>query len=70
MPSEKAKGNKTLTSTCAACGKELSTELLSALVVGTARNRRLVPVCQACMEKGWKPPAEQPAAGPGEAASG
>jgi hypothetical protein len=57
MPSEKAQGNKTLVAPCEGCGKTLSTELLTGLVVGIGRDRRIVALCQACLEKGW-PPAE------------
>ena len=59
MPSERAKENKTLAANCAACGKLLSTELLSAVVVGQGRHRRLLPLCEPCREKGWTPPAEE-----------
>lgn len=51
MPSEKAKENKTLTSSCAICGKDFSTELLRGRVVGVGRHRRIVPVCEACADK-------------------
>ena len=61
MPSEKAKGNTTLTSSCAGCGKSFSTELLHGAVVGVARKRRIVPVCETCLEKGWS--AETPESG-------
>jgi hypothetical protein len=57
MPSEKAKENKQLVATCAACGKQLSTELLLGVVVGTGRNRRIVAVCEACRAAGWSPEA-------------
>jgi len=57
MPSEKAKGNKTLVADCEVCGKTFSTELLTGVVTGAGRNRRIVPLCEACREKGW-PPAE------------
>ncbi len=53
MPSEKAKENKTLTSTCAVCGQSFSTELLRGMVVGTHRDRRIVPLCEPCLAKGW-----------------
>jgi hypothetical protein len=55
MPSEKAKENKQLVALCAACGKELSTEMLTGLVVGHGRNSRILPVCDPCRAKGWKP---------------
>jgi len=63
MPSEKAKENKTLTSQCAGCAKPLSTEMLRGVVEGRGRARRIVPLCDACLAKGWPPPqpvAEQP----------
>jgi len=55
MPSEKAKENKQLVAACAACGKQMSTEMLTGVVVGVGRNRRIVPVCDPCRAKGWKP---------------
>jgi len=55
MPSQKAKENKQLVAACAACGTQLSTELLTGVVVGTGRQRRIVPVCDACRAKGWQP---------------
>ena len=57
MPSEKAKENKKLVAVCAACGKQFSTELLTGVVVGRGRDRRIVPVCDACRAQGWTPPA-------------
>jgi uncharacterized protein with PIN domain len=57
MAGEKAQENKTLTSVCAGCGKTLSTELLHGVVVGRARQRRMVAICQACRDKGWTPEA-------------
>jgi len=56
MPSEKAKENKQLVAACAGCGKQLSTELLTGVVVGRGRDRRIVPVCDECRAKGWMPP--------------
>ena len=56
MPSEKAKENKKLVASCAACGKTLSTELLTGLVVGVPPKRQLVAVCQPCLDAGWVPP--------------
>ena len=58
MPSEKAKENKQLTASCAACGKQLSTELLIGVVCGSGRGRRIVPVCDPCRAKGWTPDAK------------
>jgi hypothetical protein len=51
MPSERAKENKTLTSSCAICGKDFSTELLRGRVEGVGRHRRIVPVCDTCLDK-------------------
>ena len=59
MAGEKAKENKRLTATCAACGKEQSVELLTGRVIGFARRTRIVPVCQACIDKGWAPPGPE-----------
>jgi len=53
MAGEKAKENKRLTAHCAACDKEMSVELLTGKVIGEGRHRRIVAVCQACLEKGW-----------------
>ena len=55
MPSEKAKENKQLVAACAGCGKQLSTEILTGVVFGTGRQRRIVPLCDACKAKGWTP---------------
>jgi hypothetical protein len=55
MPSEKAKENKTLTAACAACGKTVSTELLIGKIVGRGRHAKVVPICQACLDRGWTP---------------
>jgi hypothetical protein len=60
MPSEKAKENKTLTSTCAICGKDFSTELLRGRVEGVGRHRRIVPACDACLEKPLEKAPEAP----------
>jgi hypothetical protein len=59
MPSNKAMENKTLTARCAnpECGKQQSTELMIALKVGAIGRRRLITLCSACAEKGWRPPA-------------
>lgn len=54
MAGEKAKDNKTLVAVCAACGKTMSTELLTGIVVGAGRARRIVPVCQPCRAAGWE----------------
>ena len=55
MPSERAKENKQLVAACAACGKQFSTELLTGVVAGSGRNRRIVPVCEPCRATGWSP---------------
>ena len=55
MPSERAKENKQLVAACAACGKQFSTEMLTGVVCGTGRNRRIVPVCDPCRATGWSP---------------
>lgn len=54
MPSERAKENKTLTATCASCGKSMSTEMLTGVVVGRGRAAKTASVCQPCLDKGWK----------------
>jgi hypothetical protein len=60
MPSEKAKENKQLVATCAACGKQLSVELLDGLVFGAGRDRRIIPVCGPCRASGWSPEQQKP----------
>jgi len=60
MPSEKAKENKTLTSSCAVCGKDFSTEMLRGRVVGAGRHRSIVAVCDACFDKPVKTEPETP----------
>jgi hypothetical protein len=61
MPSERAKDNKTLTATCASCGKSLSAELLVGIAVGRGKGAKSVAVCEPCRAKGWKPEeASQP----------
>lgn len=62
MAGEKAKENKRLTATCAACGKEMSVELLTGKVTGEGRHRRIVAACQPCLDKGWNAEAVEPAA--------
>jgi hypothetical protein len=64
MPSERAKENKTLNSQCAGCGKSFSTEMLRGMVEGTGRERKIVPLCDPCLAKGWPPPPEAPAPEP------
>ena len=55
MPSERAKENKQLVATCAACGKQMSVELLAGLIVGRGRQSRSLAVCEPCRAKGWVP---------------
>ncbi len=57
MPSEKAKDNKALVATCAACQKPFSTEIMVALTGSEDGKRRQYPVCVACADKGWRPPS-------------
>lgn len=64
MAGEKAKENKRLTAACAACGKQMSVELLTGKMVGEGPQRRIVAVCQPCLDKGWDAEAAaSPAAG-------
>ena len=63
MPSEKAKENKLLVSECRACGKTVSVELLTGMIVHNGRRREIVPVCNDCTAKGWQPPEPTPDAG-------
>ncbi len=58
MPSEKAKENKTLVSQCTACGQTVSAELIHGVRVEHNGKGSTVPVCDACRESGWQPPAE------------
>jgi hypothetical protein len=60
MPSERAKENKRLVAACAGCGKEFSTESLTGVVFGSGRDRRIIPVCDACSAKGWSPDNPKP----------
>lgn len=62
MAGEKAKENKTLVARCEACGKVQSVELMTALVVGRGRGRRLANVCDTCREAGWTPAQESESA--------
>ena len=59
MPSEKAKENKALVAQCAACAKTVSVEMMQALVIRKNGRRSSVPVCEACIAKGWRPPEAQ-----------
>jgi hypothetical protein len=60
MAGEKAKENSRLTAACAVCGKEMSVELLTGKVTGEGRDRRIVALCDPCLEKGWPPAEESP----------
>lgn len=59
MPSEKAKENKALVAQCAACEKTVSVELMQGMVIRKNGRRTTVPVCEACIAKGWRPPEAQ-----------
>jgi len=63
MPSEKAKENKTLVAQCTACGSTVSTELIHGVRVQRGHRAMTVAVCDACRQKGWQPPPEEPQAG-------
>jgi hypothetical protein len=56
MPSEKAKDNKALVATCAACHKTLSTELMVSLAGRENGRPQQFAVCIACADNGWRPP--------------
>ncbi|HUY29234.1 MAG TPA: hypothetical protein VMV27_17620 [Candidatus Binataceae bacterium] len=56
MPSEKARENKALVATCAACAKAGSTENAVALTGSEDGRRRQFVVCVACANGGWRPP--------------
>ena len=56
MPSEKAKDNKALVATCAACNKILSTELMVSLAGRENGRAQQFAVCIACADSGWRPP--------------
>ncbi|HUA32340.1 MAG TPA: hypothetical protein VMA09_01950 [Candidatus Binataceae bacterium] len=56
MPSEKAKDNKNLVATCAACSKSVSTESAVALTGAEDNRRKQFVVCVACANGGWRPP--------------
>lgn len=70
MAGEKAKENKTLRAACAACGKDLSVELLRGVMVGKGRDRHIVAVCRPCIDKGWDAHAPAPDAAAEEPAAG
>jgi hypothetical protein len=56
MPSEKAKDNKALVATCAACQKSLSTEVMVSLSGRDNGRSRQFTVCVPCANGGWRPP--------------
>jgi hypothetical protein len=56
MPSEKAKENKALVVTCAACKKSVPTESAVALTGVDDGRRRQFVVCVPCANGGWRPP--------------
>jgi len=56
MPSEKAKDNKALVATCAACQKSLSTEVMVSLSGRDNGRLRQFTVCVPCANGGWRPP--------------
>jgi len=60
MAGEKAKENKLLVAECRACGKTMSVELMTGVIVHNGHRPEIVPVCSACLDKGWQPP-EPPA---------
>jgi hypothetical protein len=55
--------NPTLTTTCAnpECRKVVSTEypFSEGVVVEEAGRRRIVAVCRACVDQGWRPPSHR-----------
>lgn len=56
MPSEKAKDNKALVATCAACNKTQSTELMVSLAGREDGRSHYFAVCITCADNGWRPP--------------
>ena len=56
MPSDKAKQNKALVAICAAHNKPVSTESAVALMGIEDGRRKQFIVCNACANKGWRPP--------------
>jgi uncharacterized protein with PIN domain len=56
MPSDKAKANKALTATCAACNKPISTESAVSLTGTENGTRKQYVVCTPCANAGWRPP--------------
>jgi hypothetical protein len=56
MPSDKAKENKNLVVTCAACSKSVSTESAVALMGTDDGRAKQFVVCVPCANKGWRPP--------------
>ncbi len=56
MPSEKAKENKSLIATCAACNKPVSTESMVNLRGREDGIAKGWTVCVPCANSGWRPP--------------
>jgi len=56
MPSEKAKDNKALVATCAACQKSFSPEVMVSLPGLDGGRSKHYAVCVACADQGWRPP--------------
>jgi hypothetical protein len=56
MPSDKAKANKALSATCAACNKPISTESAVSLTGSENGTRKQYVVCVPCANAGWRPP--------------
>jgi hypothetical protein len=48
--------NKTLVTTCEACGKEIPAITAIGLTSVESGRRVIHSVCPACREKGWRPP--------------
>jgi hypothetical protein len=56
MSSNKAKENKSLTATCTACNKPVSTESAVSLTGSENGTRKQFVVCVQCANKGHRPP--------------
>jgi hypothetical protein len=56
MPSDKARENKALVATCAACNKTASTEVMVSLTGRENGKPKAYVVCDVCANKGWRPP--------------
>jgi len=55
MPSEKAKDNKALVATCAACKKSVSTEMMVSLAGCENGRLQYYSVCVECADASWRP---------------